>query len=266
MTDWAVEVRDLRKVFRVYHGRHRSLKSLAAGLWRQSYEDVCGLDGISLNVPRGETVAIIGRNGAGKSTLLRILGRVYRPTSGAVHVNGRVSALLDLGAGFHSELTGLENIFLNAAILGLRTKETRERVREIVAFAEMEKFIEAPLRTYSAGMIMRLGFAVAVQVDPDVLLVDEVLAVGDLAFQEKCYAKIEEFQKAGKTIIFVTHDMDAARRVASRAVWLMDGAIREDGSAGEVVESYVRFLEKVETQNELIAKARKDENTKREWK
>ena len=246
MTAWALEVHDLKKVFRVYHGRHRSLKSLVTDIFRQHYEDVCGLGGVTLLVPHGQTVAVIGRNGSGKSTLLRILGRVYRPTSGEVRVNGRVSALLDLGAGFHTELTGLENIYLNAAILGLRTREIAKRVDDIVAFAELEKFIDAPLRTYSAGMVMRLGFAVAVQVDPDILLVDEVLAVGDLPFQEKCYEKIEQFQRSGKTIIFVTHDMEAVRRVASRAVWLAEGMIQQDGEASEVAESYLKFVEQIE--------------------
>ena len=260
MTDWAVEVRDLEKVYRVYHGRHKSLKSLASDLFRQRCEDVYGLRGITLLVPRGQTLAVIGVNGSGKSTLLRILGRVYRPTRGIVKVSGRVSALLDLGAGFHSELTGLENIYLNAAILGLRTREIRKRVDEIVAFAELEKFIDAPLRTYSAGMVMRLGFSVAVQVNPDILLVDEVLAVGDLAFQEKCYSKIEEFQAGGKTIIFVTHDMSAVHRVASRAVWLSEGAIRQDAAANEVVESYLRF---VEVHEHSITETRNSESTER---
>lgn len=258
MSDWAVEVRNLEKVYRVYHGRHRSLKSLVADLFRQSYEDVHGLKGMNLEVPKGQTVAIIGRNGAGKSTLLRILGRVYRPTSGLARVNGRVSALLDLGAGFHTELTGIENIYLNAAILGLRTKEISKRVDNIVAFAELERFIDAPLRTYSAGMVMRLGFAVAVQVDPEILLVDEVLAVGDVAFQEKCYGKIEDFQRSGKTIIFVTHDMDAVRRVASRAVWLADGGIQRDGDAGDVVEAYLSFVSQIEARERTATEARKD--------
>jgi len=248
MNDWSLEVCDLTKVFRIYHGRHKSLKSLVTDLFRRKYEDIYGLCGVSLQVPHGQTIAIIGRNGSGKSTLLRILGRVYRPTSGIVKVNGRVSALLDLGAGFHPELTGIENIYLNAAILGLRTKEIAKRVDDIVAFAEIEKFIDAPLRTYSAGMVMRLGFAVAVQVDPDILLVDEVLAVGDLAFQEKCYDKIEEFQRLGKTIIFVTHDMDAVRRVASRSIWLTEGHIRQDGEADSVAKAYLKFVEQIESE------------------
>ncbi len=249
MTGLAIEIRDLVKTFRVCHSGHRSLKSLATDLFRQRCEDKRALCGITLDIPYGQTVAIIGRNGSGKSTLLRIIGKVYRPTSGYVKVNGKISALLDLGAGFHSELTGIENIYLNAAILGLRTREIRKRIGDIVDFAELNDYIDAPLRTYSAGMIMRLGFSVAVQVDPDILIVDEVLAVGDLAFQEKCYQKIEEFQKRGKTIVYVTHDMAAVTRVASRAIWLAQGSIREDGASGEVVNSYLDFVEEIESRD-----------------
>jgi ABC-type polysaccharide/polyol phosphate transport system ATPase subunit len=200
------------------------------------------LKGIDLTIKSGEMLAVIGRNGSGKSTMLGIIGRIYKPTSGKVIVQGRVSALLELGAGFHSELTGLENIYLNGAILGIRTRDMKSKVDEIVQFSELERFIDAPLKTYSKGMVMRLGFAIAVQVDPDVLLVDEVLAVGDEAFQHKCYDKIEEFRKAGKTIVFVSHDLEAVKRVASRVVWLDQGVIRADGPAETVVAEYTALV------------------------
>ena len=236
----AIEIHDLYKTFQLCHGRPRSLKSLVLSFSKQRYEELQALAGVDLQVQPGETVAIIGKNGSGKSTLLRIIGNVFKPTRGKVVVKGRISALLDLGAGFHPDLTGIENIYLNGAILGLRTKQIKEKLDDIIAFSELEKFIDTPIRTYSSGMVMRLGFSVAVQVDPDVLLVDEVLAVGDEAFQSKCYEKIREFQKAGKTIIFVTHDMDAARRVASRAIWLSNGQVRIDDGVDETLSAYLK--------------------------
>jgi len=234
----SIELINVRKAFRLVHDRASSLKALAIAIRKPKTEIIWALDGVNLTVDYGETLAIIGRNGSGKSTLLGLIGNIYRPTEGRVAVNGRAAALLELGAGFHPDLTGLENIYLNGAILGIRTKQMRDKVDEIVRFAELERFIDAPLRTYSKGMVMRLGFAIAVQVDPDILLIDEVLAVGDEAFQEKCYKKIEEFQNAGKTIVFVSHDLDAVRRVSSRAVWLCEGKIKADGSVKEVVNSY----------------------------
>lgn len=238
----SIELHNVKKSFKLLHGRSRSLKSLLLSFRRSKPEMLDALKGIDLTVESGEMLAVIGRNGSGKSTMLGIVGRIYKPTSGKVTVQGRVSALLELGAGFHSELTGLENIYLNGAILGIRTRDMKSKVDEIVRFAELEKFIDTPLKTYSKGMVMRLGFAIAVQVDPDVLLVDEVLAVGDEAFQHKCYDKIEEFRKAGKTIVFVSHDLEAVKRVASRVVWLDQGVIRADGPAETVVAEYTALV------------------------
>ncbi|MHB0913538.1 MAG: ABC transporter ATP-binding protein [Armatimonadota bacterium] len=235
----AITIRDLHKNFRVQHEKYGTLKGLVTSFWRATYEDLPALKGLDLTVSAGETLAVIGRNGSGKSTLLGIIGRVYRPTSGEVLVRGRVSALLDLGAGFHPDLTGLENIYLNASILGLPRKEVDKRLPAIISFAELDGFIDAPIRTYSKGMVMRLGFSVAIQVDPDILLVDEVLAVGDEAFQQKCYGKVRDFQKAGKTIVFVSHDMRAVREVATRVVWLDSGEVRADGNPESVVEAYL---------------------------
>jgi ABC-type polysaccharide/polyol phosphate transport system ATPase subunit len=234
----SIEIQGLKKTFRLLHGRGNTLKSLLVSFRRQEREELQALKGIDLSIAHGETLAVIGRNGSGKSTLLGIIGRIYKPTGGKVIVNGRVSALLELGAGFHPELTGIENIYLNGAILGIRTKDMKSKVDEIIAFSELEKFIDSPIKSYSKGMVMRLGFAIAVQVDPDILLVDEVLAVGDESFQRKCYAKIEQFQQMGKTIVFVSHDLEAVRRVASRAVWIHQGNVRADGPTNEVVSAY----------------------------
>lgn len=242
----SIELINVKKSFRLVHDRASSLKALMLAFRKPKAEIIWALDGVNLTVNYSETLAIIGRNGSGKSTLLGLMGNIYRPTEGKVKVNGRAAALLELGAGFHPDLTGLENIYLNGAILGIRTKQMRGKIDEIVQFAELERFIDAPLRTYSKGMVMRLGFAIAVQADPDILLIDEVLAVGDEAFQEKCYKKIEEFQHSGKTIVFVSHDLDAVRRVSSRAVWLDKGKIKADGSVSEVVNSYLAGIAAVE--------------------
>jgi len=235
----AVQIQNLRKTFRLYHERSGTLKGLVLSFRRTRFEDIHALKGISFSVAAGETLAIVGKNGSGKSTLLGIMAKVYRPTGGRVIVNGRVSALLELGAGFHPDLTGIENIYLNASILGLGRREVGKRLDEIVSFAELERFVDAPLRTYSSGMVLRLGFAVATQIDPDILLVDEVLAVGDESFQHKCYAKVREFQSRGKTIIFVSHDLKAVRDVATRAIWLDSGEIRADDGVESVLEAYV---------------------------
>jgi ABC-type polysaccharide/polyol phosphate transport system ATPase subunit len=235
----AIVAENLSKTFRLGHERHGTLKGLVLSFQRPRYEDVHALKGVSFTVEAGETVAIIGKNGSGKSTLLGVMARVYRPTSGSVVMNGRVSALLELGAGFHPDLTGIENTYLNGSILGLSRREIAKRLNEIVSFAELEGFIDAPLRTYSSGMVMRLGFAIAIQVDPDILLVDEVLAVGDEAFQRKCFDKVRDFQRLGKTIIFVSHDLDAVKNVATRAIWLDSGEIRTDDGVERVVEAYL---------------------------
>ncbi len=235
----AIVVRELHKKFKLVHESRSTLKSLLLSFSTRRPEDVGALKGISFSVAPGETVAVIGRNGSGKSTLLGLMARVYRPTSGTVTMNGRVSCLLELGAGFHPELTGIENIYLNGSILGMSRKDIANRFDEIVAFAELEQFIDAPIRTYSSGMVMRLGFSIAIQVDPDILLVDEVLAVGDERFQRKCYEKVRELQKAGRTIVFVSHDLVAVREVASRAIWLDSGVIRADGDVETVLAAYL---------------------------
>ena len=235
----AITVENLTKTFDLTGAGPASLKASILSFRRSKPRRVFALTDISLAIEHGETVAVIGKNGSGKSTLLRIVGRVYLPTEGTVTVDGRMSTMLDLGAGFHPELTGRENIFFNGAIMGLTTDQIRSRLDRIIEFSELNSFIDAPVRTFSDGMLMRLGFAIAVETDPDILLIDEVLAVGDAAFQEKCYDRIDEFKSQGRTIVFVTHDLAAARSVASRTVWLDAGELRADGETNEVVESYL---------------------------
>lgn len=238
MPEPTIQVESLRKEFRLSTSGVGSLKTLL--LWRRKrkLQLLEVLKGISFDVMPGECVAVVGRNGAGKSTLLSLLARVYKPTSGRITIRGRIAPLLELGAGFHPDLTGYENITFNAVILGLTRKQVEERIDQIIEFSELRDHIHAPTRTYSSGMLARLGFAVAVHVDADVLIVDEVLAVGDYEFERKCYAKIEEFRSNGGTILFVSHNMTAIRRIADRCVWLHQGHIRLSGDVEEVIEAY----------------------------
>jgi lipopolysaccharide transport system ATP-binding protein len=233
-----ISIHELRKEFVVSHSGAASLKT--ALLWWRSRttERLVALDGVTLDVKNGETVAVIGRNGAGKSTLLSLIARVYKPTSGTVEVQGRVAPLLELGAGFHPDLSGLENVFFNGIILGLTRKQMRERLDAIVEFSELKRHIDSPVRTYSSGMIARLGFAVAVHVDADALLVDEVLAVGDLEFEQKCYKRIADFRAAGGSILFVSHNLDSVRKVADRCAWLKAGKLALVGDPEEVTRRY----------------------------
>ena len=206
-----------------------------------SKEHFWALREVTFDVPVGKTVGIIGDNGSGKSTALKIVTGIIKPTSGTAYVNGRVSALLELGAGFHPELTGRENVFLAGTILGMRQSEMKRRFDEIVEFSELEHFIDMPTKHYSSGMYMRLAFSVATSVDPDILLVDEVLAVGDSSFQKKCLDRIKSFQRAGKTIIIVSHDLASITEICSSAIWLHKGAVRGWGPANQVVSDYLEF-------------------------
>jgi ABC-type polysaccharide/polyol phosphate transport system ATPase subunit len=236
----AIEVHNMTKVFRVLH-RETSIKSAAMQWARLRFprrEEFVALRDISFEVPKGQTVGVIGRNGSGKSTLLSLLARIYRPTNGTIAVHGRIATLLELGAGFHHEFTGYENVFLNGVILGLSRTELEARLPSIVDFAEIGQFMDTQVKFYSSGMVTRLGFSVAVHMDPEVLLVDEVLAVGDNSFQEKCYAKIEEFKARGVTIFFVSHDMRAIQRVSDRVLWIDNHELRADGTAEEVIAGY----------------------------
>lgn len=244
----AIEVSHVSKTFRLLH-RESSVKSAALSRLRLKFpqrEEFSALEDISFEVPRGQTVGVVGRNGSGKSTLLSLLARIYRPTTGRIVVRGRVATLLELGAGFHPEFTGIENIFLNGVLLGVPRPVLESRIEEIVRFAEIEPGFEtSPVKHYSSGMITRLGFSVAVNVDPDVILVDEVLAVGDAPFQEKCFAKIEEFRERGATIFFVSHDMKAMKRVSERVLWIRDHKLFMDGAPDEVLAAYERAFDDV---------------------
>lgn len=239
MSEPAIRLVDVAKRFRLAHHPVATLKGAVASFWKRRFEDLWALKSLTLDVPQGQTLAVVGRNGSGKSTLLGLIGRIYLPTSGCIEVNGRVAALLELGAGFHPDLTGEQNALLNGVILGMRERDVRKSLDDIISFAELEKFRDAPLRSYSAGMVMRLGFAVAVFTEPQILLIDEVLAVGDQAFQAKCLREIQRFQASGRTIVFVSHDLETVRSVSSRAIWLHEGVLRADGNPDEVVKEYL---------------------------
>lgn len=235
-----VRVSHLSKRFRLFHDRHQSLKQSLINLRRATYEDFWALQDITFDVEEGETFGIVGHNGSGKSTLLKCLTGILQPDEGAVSVKGSISALLELGAGFHPELSGRENVFLNAAILGVSRRHIEERFDEIVDFSGLQQFIDTPVKNYSSGMFVRLGFAVAVNVDPDVLIIDEVLAVGDAEFQAKCSDKIAEFRDRGKTIVLVTHSMPDVIRLCGRAAWIDHGRLRAFGSPFEITEAYLQ--------------------------
>jgi ABC-2 type transport system ATP-binding protein len=235
----AVIVDNVSKRFRLYHERNQSLKAAVMRGRRAVVEEFWALKDVSFEVQPGTTFGLIGENGSGKSTLLKCLARILRPDAGSVRVNGKVSALLELGAGFHPELSGRENVFLNGAILGLSQKELGRKFDEIVEFAGLGQFIDQPVKNYSSGMYVRLGFSVAINVDPDVLFVDEVLAVGDEAFQRKCNEKFAELREAGKTIVLVSHTMGAINNLCDDVAWLEHGRIKMLAPAHEVVDEYV---------------------------
>jgi ABC-2 type transport system ATP-binding protein len=241
-SDVAVDVEDVSKRFRLYTEKYQSLKERFLHAGRNPYHDFWALRNVSFEIPEGQTVGILGRNGSGKSTLLKCVSGILQPTDGRVVVRGSLAALLELGAGFQPELSGRENIYLNASLLGLSTKEVDKRFDEIVAFAELEDFIDNQVKYYSSGMYVRLGFAVAVNVDPDILVVDEVLAVGDEAFSRKCMARIKEFQDDGRTILFVTHSSDLVRQICDFAVVLSSGDMIGSGPAADAVRIYHEHL------------------------
>ncbi len=246
ISDYAVSVKNVTKRYRIHYEKNPSLKETIIHLRRTKFIEFLALDDVSFDVKRGETLGIIGPNGSGKSTMLKLISRILQPTRGKVLVNGTISALLELGAGFHPDLTGRENIFINAAILGMKKRDVEKKFSEIVAFSELEKFIDMPVKNYSSGMYMRLGFSVAINVNPDILLVDEVLAVGDQAFQAKCYKVIYDFIKQGKTIIIVSHDLGTIQDLCNRVIFLKNGRIEQIGGPVAVVSSYREYVENIE--------------------
>ena len=235
-----VRLENVTQRFRVIQERPDSVREIFAKFFRHevSFHDFDAIRNLSLEVPSGQMLGVIGRNGSGKSTLLKIIAGVYRPTAGRVHVEGRLAPLIELGAGFHHELTGRENILLNGLLMGYSKAEMRAREQSIIEFADIGDFIDAPIKQYSSGMQTRLAFAVATEVDPHILVVDEVLAVGDTGFQQKCFARIDKFREAGKTILFVTHNMPQVAEHCDRAVLLDKGSIIADGEPPEVVSFY----------------------------
>ncbi|MFX0198630.1 MAG: polysaccharide ABC transporter ATP-binding protein [Candidatus Hodarchaeota archaeon] len=257
MSDIAIRTENLSKLYKIgeYQGNYKTLREAIINTlsipFRQlrrnaqsstlnpQSDTIWALKDVSFQVKRGEVVGIIGRNGAGKTTLLKILSRITEPTEGWAEIEGRVGSLLEVGTGFHPELTGRENIYLNGAILGMKKAELNRKFDEIVAFAEIEKFIDTPVKRYSSGMYVRLAFAVAAHLEPEILLVDEVLAVGDAAFQKKCLGKMGDVAHEGRTVLFVSHNMAAVQSLCGRVIWLNDGKITEEGQPGRVVSSYL---------------------------
>jgi len=242
----AVDIRSVFKRYRIYHEKIPSLKNTILRRKRTTFEEFLALDDVSFTVDHGQTLGIIGPNGSGKSTLLKLMAKILQPTSGEVIVNGSLSALLELGAGFHPDLTGRENVYINAAILGMRKRDVDKKMDEIIEFSELAKFIDTPVKNYSSGMYMRLGFSVAINVNPDILLVDEVLAVGDQAFQAKCYKVIYDFMKRGKTIIIVSHDLDTISDLCSNVVFIKDGKVEDMGKPLNIVTKYRAYIEELE--------------------
>ena len=238
MSDWAVRVNDVSKRFRLYHERNQSLKSAILRGRTSKHEDFWALKDISFDVLEGRTHGLIGSNGSGKSTLLKCLAKIYWPTSGTIEYRGRMASLLEVGSGFHLELSGRENIYLNGSILGMSKKEIDSKFDEIVDFSGVERFLDQPVKNYSSGMYVRLGFSIAINVDPDILVVDEVLSVGDEEFQRKSFQKFLEFKKRGKTVILVTHTMPVVTDICDTATWINSGKMMQTGPAADVVATY----------------------------
>lgn len=242
-SDYAIEVIDVKKNFKVYHDKGSSIKEKVLFKNRNHYEERWVLNGISFKVKKGEAIGLVGHNGCGKSTTLKLLTRIIYPDSGEIKVNGRVSSLLELGAGFHPDMSGRENIYINASIFGLSKKEIDQRIQTIIDFSELEEFLDNPVRTYSSGMYMRLAFSVAINVNADVLLVDEILGVGDVNFQAKCFEKMREIKASGTTIVVVSHSLPQIEQICDRSIWLEDGLIVDEGLPKYVHENYLAKME-----------------------
>lgn len=240
--EYAIDVRNITKKFRVYLDKGSQLKERILFRKRRRFEEREVLRGISFQARRGEAIGLIGHNGCGKSTTLKLLTKIMYPDSGTIEMNGRVSSLIELGAGFHPDMSGRENIYTNASIFGLTRREIDSRLADIIAFSELEEFIDNPVRTYSSGMYMRLAFSVAINVDADILLIDEILAVGDANFQTKCFNKLKEIKAKGTTIVIVSHSLGQIEQICDRSIWLHEGHIREDGAPKTVGLAYLEFM------------------------
>lgn len=238
----AVEVTDITKKFRVYLDKGHTLKEKTLFRKRRAYERRTVLNGVSFAVRKGEAVGLIGHNGCGKSTILKLLTRIMYPDSGKLEMSGRVSSLIELGAGFHPDMSGRENIYINASIFGLSKQEIDRRMEDIIAFSELEEFMDHPVRTYSSGMYMRLAFSVAIHVDADILLIDEILAVGDAGFQAKCFKRLKEIKSKGTTIIIVSHSLGQIEQICDRSIWIHDGTVRAQGKPQDVHAQYLEYM------------------------
>lgn len=238
-----ISVRDLRKRFKVYYDKGSSLKEKLLFFKRNRYENRVVLDGVSFDIKKGEAVGLVGKNGCGKSTTLKLLTRIMYPTSGQVKIKGRVSSLIELGAGFHPDMSGRENIYTNASIFGLTKKQIEDRIDDIIAFSELEEFIDNPVRTYSSGMYMRLAFSVAINVEADILLIDEILAVGDVSFQKKCFEKLKQIKRNGTTIVIVSHALGQIEEICDRSIWIENGHIRMEDEPKKVHQKYLAKME-----------------------
>lgn len=238
--DIAIVVENMTKEFKVFYDKPGTLKERLVFWNKKKSESRRVLDCINLKIKKGETVALIGTNGSGKSTLLKLMTKIIYPTKGKITTHGKLTSLLELGAGFHPDFTGRENIYFNASIFGLTRKEIDKRIDDIIAFSELEEFIDSPVRTYSSGMYMRLAFSVAINVDAEILLIDEILAVGDQHFQDKCFAKLKELKDSDKTIVIVSHALESIKQLCNRAIWIYDGKVNMDGNVDAVVEEYIK--------------------------
>ena len=242
-SDYAIEVKSVYKDFKLNTDKPFTLKERLIHSNNNKKNKKRVLNDIDLKIEKGDSVALIGTNGSGKSTLLKLMTKIIYPTKGKIITNGKLTSLLELGAGFHTDFTGRENIYFNASIFGLTRKEIDSRVNEIIEFSELGEYIDNPVRTYSSGMYMRLAFSVAINVDADILLIDEILAVGDQHFQDKCFAKLEELKNSDKTIVIVSHSLDSVKKLCNRAVWIYEGKVRLDGEPEKVIEEYLKVCQ-----------------------
>ncbi len=239
----AIEIKNMTKTFKLFYDKPSTLKERLV-FWNHKKADVrTVLDNINVDIKKGETVALIGVNGSGKSTLLKLMTKIIYPTKGTVQTNGKLTSLLELGAGFHPDFTGRENIYFNASIFGLTRKEIDKRLNDIIEFSELQEFIDNPVRTYSSGQYMRLAFSIAINVDAEILLIDEILAVGDQHFQDKCYKKLQELKESDKTIVIVTHDLNAVKNLCTRAISINQGEVRMDAKPKEVIKEYLKVCD-----------------------
>ncbi len=247
----AIEVRNVRKKFKVYYDKGRTLKEKALFANSRKHETREVLKGISFDIKKGETVGLIGQNGCGKSTTLKLLTKIMYPDAGSIELSGRVSSLLELGAGFHPDLSGRENVYINASIFGLGRKEIDKRMDEIIAFSELGQYMDNPVRTYSSGMYMRLAFSVSIHVNADILLIDEILAVGDVNFQSKCFQKLMQIKRQGTTIVLVSHSTEQIEQICDRSIWIHDGFVKLDGCASDVNNKYLMYMEEQKQEHEM---------------